>query len=62
MGNEFGILGTLLDETSIDYNSPKWENGHKIEPVVVNLDKISADELNLAMESDASQDSVVVRL
>jgi hypothetical protein len=23
MGNEFGILGTLLDETSIDYNSPK---------------------------------------
>jgi primosomal protein N' len=35
------------------------ENGHK-EPVVVNLDEISADELNLAMESDASQDSVVV--
>jgi hypothetical protein len=61
MGNQFGIIGTLLDETSLDYNTPnKSKNGHKIEPVVVNLDEISADELNLAMESDASQDSVVV--
>jgi hypothetical protein len=60
-GNQFGIIGTLLDETSLDYNSPnEGENGHKIEPVLVNLDEISADELNLAMESDASQDSIVV--
>ena len=62
IGNQFGIIGTLLGETSIDYNPTpnKSENDHKIEPEVVNLDKISAHELNLAMESDASQDSVVV--
>jgi hypothetical protein len=61
MENQFGIIGTLLDDTSLDYNPlNEGENGHKKEPVVVNLDEISADELNLAMESDASQDSAVV--
>jgi hypothetical protein len=40
-------------QKSLDYNPlNEGENGHKKEPVVVNLDEISADELNLAMERE----------
>jgi Protein of unknown function (DUF4011)/AAA domain len=59
--NNFGIIGTLLQDAD-DHNSVSQldqYDGNK-EDVPIKLDEISADALNLAMESDASQDSVVV--
>jgi hypothetical protein len=60
-GNNTGIIGTLLQEAD-DHNSVSQVDQYddNKEAVPIKLDEISADALNLAMESDASQDSVVV--
>jgi very-short-patch-repair endonuclease len=63
MGNDFGIIGTLLRETSADHDIVSQvdsNKNNKDESESIKLDEISADALNLSMESDASQDSVVV--
>jgi superfamily I DNA and/or RNA helicase/very-short-patch-repair endonuclease len=59
--DNLGIIGTLLQESD-DHNPvsqvDQYDDNKEAAPI--KLDEISADALNLAMESDASQDSVVV--
>jgi very-short-patch-repair endonuclease len=59
--DNLGIIGTLLQESD-DHNpvSQVDQYDDNREAAHIKLDEISAESLNLAMESDASQDSVVV--